>query len=325
MGRACRDQWHPVKGTPLSRLAFRANPAVLVELHAEHGRPLAERRGRVVAEERAPPPAVPVLEEHVVAAVRDGQVAVAVRTQEVVGSGDHAIVVLSVELGAREVVAAGGLENERPLKAHVAGVGGFQEAGRLGQARHVVLHAGDLAVLVNEVNRAVIVLEEGGVDLGGERAVGLDVGVRPFGLAGGAAEDSRAAVVDAVRQPERALDEVDFGCPDGAVAAAELFLPGAVPLDGPDESEQLPRLQVRRLPDADALVGFPPRGVARRAGQIVVAVAADTDNWGTSRTCAATMPTSTYGPPVVWRQWTAMRLRPGRSAAAASGARAKRA
>lgn len=64
------------------------------------------------------------------------------------------------EIRARQVIAAVSLEDERPLKANVAGIGRFQELGLLGQTAHIVFHARDLAVLINEVHLAVIISEE---------------------------------------------------------------------------------------------------------------------------------------------------------------------
>ena len=103
------------------------DPARFVELHAQDPRLLGERNVFVVAEERAPPLAVLVLEEHVVPAVGDGQGAIASRAGQRVGAGDHAMVLVVDELRARQVVPALDLEYERRLKAHMVGVGRLEQ------------------------------------------------------------------------------------------------------------------------------------------------------------------------------------------------------
>ena len=55
---------------------------VVTELDGQHAGALLEWRVAIVAEERAPPLVRGILEEHVVAAMRHGQKAVAIRTHE---------------------------------------------------------------------------------------------------------------------------------------------------------------------------------------------------------------------------------------------------
>ena len=73
------------------------------------------------------------------------------------------------------------------------------------------------------------------------------------------------AVVDAVGDPKRALEAVEFRRPDGLLVAFGL-LPGRIFRETPDEAERLPRLEVFRFPDTDPVVGFPPRRMAGGAG-----------------------------------------------------------
>ena len=63
----------------------------------------------------------------------------------------------------------------------------------------------------------------------------VGVAVVPLGLAGLAAEEAGAAVVDGVSEPERVFDIMNLRCPDGTLFAVA-FLPGGVFLETPDES-----------------------------------------------------------------------------------------
>jgi len=161
-------------------------------------------------------------------------------------------------------------------------VGGLQVARGFGQVRHLVVQPGDHAVLPDEVHLAVAVLEKRGVDVPGQRSARMDVRVRALGLAAGAPEQPAAAEVHRVGEPERLLEVVDFGRPEGPLVAVDLLLPGAF-LDLPHQPERLPLPEIGRPPHANPIVGLPPGGKAGGAGEVVHPIAADADGWVAER------------------------------------------
>ena len=93
--------------------------------------PLAEGCLRIVTEERGPPVALRILEQRVVAAVRDGKVGVAEWTVDRVGVGGHAIVmslrlVVGVQCGTDEMIATVNLGQERAFVADLPRVDGLE-------------------------------------------------------------------------------------------------------------------------------------------------------------------------------------------------------
>ena len=81
-----------------------------------------------------------ILEQHVVPAVRDGQIAVAVGTVELVGLGDHAIVsvrpvLMLVEFGADQSIPTVDLGDKCSFESDLIGVGRLEVPRLFGQVR----------------------------------------------------------------------------------------------------------------------------------------------------------------------------------------------
>ncbi len=206
------------------------------------------------------------------------------------------------------MIDAVGLVQERPTPPEVIALRarllrpaqrlGFragQRAGGLGQAGHLGVHFGEehLRAGPEPIDRPVLVLEQARVTspMRDHRNFAWR-DVRPFRLAGGAFQQTCAAMVARERQPERALEIMNLRRGDGGVLPRHVHAvndacgtphPGAVEVRFsrfPNQPHILPGFQVRRFPEADASVVFEVFAlvlVGQRPGQVIYSVGSPAD------------------------------------------------
>ena len=152
---------------------------------------------------------------------------------------------------------------------------GLQPVVGFGQPAHVRLHLRDLAAVPGKIDLAIVLLEQGGVDLVAQPLRRLHVDIRAFRLAAGALQQAAprglAGAIparDAVGQPECPLEIMDLRRPQWLLRLEILFVPGAFAI-APDSPQRFPVDQILRFPDPDpgSVVEAPERFAG--AGQII--------------------------------------------------------